>query len=120
MEKQLNVFGKELELCCNNPITGVYRDGYCNTGINDIGTHTVCAVVTDRFLKFSKTKGNDLITANPSYKFKGLKEGDKWCLCVSRWIEAYEAGYAPNLILEATNIKTLDYMSFENLLEYKA
>ena len=115
---QLNVFGKELELCCSSPITGAYRDGYCNTGINDIGTHTVCAIVTDKFLEFSKSKGNDLTTANPYYNFEGLKEGDKWCLCVSRWIEAYEAGCAPNLILEATNIKTLDYVSFEDLLEY--
>ena len=117
---QLNVFGKELELCCSSPVTGAYRDGYCNTGINDIGTHTVCAIVTDKFLEFSKSKGNDLTTANPYYNFEGLKEGDKWCLCVSRWIEAYEAGCAPNLLLEATNIKTLDYVSFENLLEYKA
>ena len=116
---QLNVFGKELELCCSSPITGAYRDGYCNTGINDIGTHTVCAIVTDKFLEFSKSKGNDLTTANPYYNFEGLKEDDKWCLCVSRWVEAYEAGCAPNLILEATNIKTLDYVSFEDLLEYK-
>lgn len=117
---QLNVFGKELELCCSSPITGAYRDGYCNTGINDIGTHTVCAIVTDKFLEFSKSKGNDLTTANPYFNFEGLKEGDRWCLCVSRWVEAYEAGCAPNLLLEATNIKTLDYVSFENLLEYKA
>jgi uncharacterized protein (DUF2237 family) len=120
LEKQLNVFSKELELCCNSPITGAYRDGYCNTGINDIGTHTVCAIVTDKFLEFSKSKGNDLTTPNPYYNFEGLKEGDKWCLCVSRWVEAYDAGCAPNLLLEATNIKTLDYVSFENLLEYKA
>ena len=117
--KQLNVFGKELELCCNSPLTGVYRDGYCNTGINDIGTHTVCAVVTEKFLLFSKSRGNDLTSDNPLYNFKGLKEGDKWCLCVSRWVEAYEAGCAPNVLLEATNIKTLDYVSFEKLLEHK-
>ena len=117
---QLNVFSEELKLCCNNPITGAYRDGYCNTGINDFGTHTVCAIVTNKFLQFSKSNGNDLITPNPYYCFKGLKEGDKWCLCVSRWVEAYRAGCAPNLHLEATNIKTLDYVSLENLLEYKA
>ena len=81
--KQLNVFKKELELCCDNPLTGAYRDGYCNTGINDIGTHTVCAIVTDKFLVFSKSRGNDLTSDNPLYNFKGLKEGDKWCLCVS-------------------------------------
>ena len=118
--KQLNVFGKELELCCSNPLTGAYRDGYCNTGFNDIGTHTVCAIVTNEFLMFSKSRGNDLTTDQPMYNFKGLKEGDKWCLCVSRWVEAYEAGCPPNLLLEATNIKTLDYVSFEKLLEFKA
>ena len=117
--KQLNVFGKELELCCSNPLTGVYRDGYCNTGVNDIGTHTVCAIVTNEFLNFSKSRGNDLMIDNPMYNFKGLKEGDKWCLCVSRWLEAYDAGCPPNLILEATNIKTLDYVSFDKLLEFK-
>ena len=117
--KQLNVFRNELELCCTNPLTGAYRDGYCNTGINDIGTHTVCAIVTEKFLLFSKSRGNDLTSDNPLYNFKGLKDGDKWCLCVSRWVEAYEAGCAPNVLLEATNIKTLDYVSFEKLLEYK-
>jgi uncharacterized protein (DUF2237 family) len=118
--KQLNVFGKQLELCCLKPLTGAYRDGYCNTSINDIGTHTVCAIVTNEFLLFSKKKGNDLTKDNPLYNFKGLKDGDKWCLCVTRWIEAYEASCAPNVILEATNIKTLDYVSFEKLLEHKA
>ena len=118
--KQLNVFGKELELCCLKPLTGAYRDGYCNTSKNDIGTHTVCAIVTNEFLLFSKKKGNDLTKDYPQYNFKGLKDGDKWCLCVTRWIEAYEAGCAPNVILEATNIKTLDYVSFEKLLEHKA
>ncbi len=117
---QLNVLGKKLELCCSNPVTGAYRDGYCNTGINDFGTHTVCAIVTNKFLQFSKSNGNDLTTPNPYYSFKGLKEGDKWCLCVSRWVEAHRAGCAPNLHLEATNIKTLDYVSLENLLKYKA
>ena len=118
--KQLNIFGKELELCCSNPLTGAYRDGYCNTGVYDIGTHTVCAIVTNEFLNFSKSRGNDLTIDNPMYNFKGLKEGDKWCLCVSRWVEAYEAGCPPNLIFEATNIKTLDYVSFDKLLEFKA
>ena len=117
---QLNVFGKKLDLCCINPITGAYRDGYCNTGIKDFGTHTVCAIVTNKFLQFSKSKGNDLTKPNPYYSFKGLKEGDKWCLCVSRWLEAHRAGCAPNLHLEATNIKTLEYVSLESLLEHKA
>ena len=118
--KQLNVFGKELELCCSNPLTGAYRDGYCNTGVIGIGAHTVCAIVTNEFLNFSKSRGNDLTIDNTMYNFKGLKEGDKWCLCVSRWVEAYEAGCPPNLIFEATNIKTLDYVSFDKLLEFKA
>ena len=116
---KLNLFGKKLETCSTNPLTGAYRNGCCETGPNDIGTHTVCAIVTDEFLEFSKKMGNDLTIDYPQYNFKGLKEGDKWCLCVSRWIEAYKAGCAPKVILEATNLKTLDYVSFETLLEYK-
>jgi uncharacterized protein (DUF2237 family) len=118
--EQLNVLGNPLVLCCTSPMTGAFRDGYCNTGANDFGTHTVCAIITDEFLQFSKTKGNDLISPNPLYNFKGLRPGDKWCLCVSRWLEAYRAGCAPLIILEATNIKTLDYISFEKLLAFKA
>ena len=118
--KQLNVFKKELELCCNNPLTGTYRDGYCNTGINDIGTHTVCAIVTDEFLLFSKKRGNDLTRDIPIYNFQGLKAGDKWCLCALRWVEAYNNGCAPKLLLESTNIRTLDFVSLEKLLEYQA
>ena len=117
--ESLNVFGKKIELCSTNPMTGFYRNGCCETGPNDYGTHTVCAIVTDEFLRFSKERGNDLSTENPEYNFKGLKNGDKWCLCVSRWIEAYEAGCAPKIILESTNIKTLEYITFEELLDYK-
>ena len=117
---QLNVFGNDLELCCLKPVTGVYRDGFCNTGNNDIGTHTVCAIVTDEFLLFSKKRGNDLTRAIPIYNFKGLKAGDKWCLCALRWVEAYNNGCAPKLLLESTNIKTLDFVSLEKLLEYQA
>ena len=116
---KLNLFGKKLEACSTNPLTGAYRNGCCETGPNDIGTHTVCAIVTDKFLEFSKKMGNDLTKDYPQYNFKGLKDGDKWCLCVSRWIEAHNAGCAPKIILEATNLKTLDYVSFETLLEYK-
>tara|TARA_Y100000816_G_scaffold176129_1_gene127007 strand:+ start:176 stop:535 length:360 start_codon:yes stop_codon:yes gene_type:complete len=116
---KLNLFGKKLEACSTNPLTGAYRNGCCETGPNDIGTHTVCAIVTDEFLEFSKKMGNDLTKDYPQYNFKGLKDGDKWCLCVSRWIEAHNAGCAPKIILEATNLKTLDYVSFETLLEYK-
>ena len=117
--ESLNVFGKKIEPCSTNPMTGFYRNGCCETGPNDYGTHTVCAIVNDEFLRFSKEKGNDLTTENPHYNFKGLKNGDKWCLCVSRWIEAYEAGCAPKIILESTNIKTLEYITFEELLDYK-
>ena len=116
---KLNLFGKKLETCSANPLTGAYRNGCCETGPNDIGTHTVCAILTDEFLEFSKKMGNDLTKDYPQYNFKGLKDGDKWCLCVSRWIEAHNAGCAPKIILEATNLKTLDYVSFETLLEYK-
>ena len=118
--EQLNVLGNPLVLCCTSPITGAFRDGYCTTGPNDFGTHTVCATITDEFLQFSKTNENALISPNPLYNFKGLRPGDKWCLCVSRWLEAYRAGCAPLVLLEATNIKTLDYISFEKLLAFKA
>ena len=116
---QLNVFGNDLELCCLKPVTGAYRDGFCNTGNNDIGTHTVCAIVSDEFLLFSKKRGNDLTIDIPTYNFKGLKAGDKWCLCALRWLEAYNNGCAPKLLLESTNIRTLDFVSLEKLLEYQ-
>ena len=106
-EKSLNVYGKPLQICGNEPITGAFRDGCCNTGPGDIGTHTVCAIVSDEFLEFSKSRGNDLTRDYPEYNFKGLKDGDRWCLCASRWVEAYEVGLAPKVILEATHIKTL-------------
>jgi hypothetical protein len=117
---QLNVFGNDLELCCLKPLTGAYRDGFCNTANNDIGTHTVCAIVTDEFLLFSKKRGNDLTRDIPIYDFKGLKSGDKWCLCALRWVEAYNSGCAPKLLLESTNIRTLDFVNLEKLLEYQA
>ena len=117
---QLNVFGNDLELCCLKPLTGVYRDGFCNTDNNDIGTHTVCAIVTDEFLLFSKKTGNDLTRDIPIYNFKGLKAGDKWCLCALRWVEAYNNGCAPKILLESTNIRTLDFVSLEKLLEHQA
>jgi hypothetical protein len=103
MEK--NIFGEPLKICCKNPMTGYFRDGLCRTEIGDTGTHTVCAVMTEDFLKFSASKGNDLITPKPYYQFPGLKVGDKWCLCVTRWIQAEKAGKAPKLILEAIHEK---------------
>lgn len=113
-----NVFGEELITCSTRPLTGFYRDGCCETGELDHGTHTVCAVLTQEFLEFSKAKGNDLITPRAEYSFPGLKEGDKWCLCVNRWMEAYQAKAAPKLVLEATNIKTLEYIPLSELVKY--
>ena len=117
MEK--NVFGEPLEICCLKPMTGYFRDGLCRTIYEDTGTHTVCAIVSDEFLEFSKSRGNDLTRDYPKYNFKGLKDGDKWCLCASRWVEAYEVGLAPKIILEATHIKTLDFISLQILENYK-
>lgn len=114
-----NVLGTALVACCFEPQTGFYRDGFCNTGPMDTGTHTVCAIMTEDFLEFSLSQGNDLITAIPHYNFPGLKPGDKWCLCASRWKQAFLAGVAPTVILEATHEKTLDIVSFESLLELK-
>jgi uncharacterized protein (DUF2237 family) len=116
MEK--NVFGEKLHICCTSPMTGYFRDGSCRTISEDTGTHTVCAVMTDEFLRFSASRGNDLITPAPHYQFPGLKAGDKWCLCVSRWIEAEKANKAPKLILEATHEKTLDYTSLDVLVKH--
>ena len=116
MEK--NIFGEPLQSCCSKPMTGYFRDGLCRTISDDTGTHTVCAIITKDFLEFSALKGNDLITPMPYYQFPGLKEGDKWCLCVSRWIEAEKEGKAPKLILEATHEKTLEYTSIDTLIKY--
>jgi len=114
----LNVFGEALLICGTAPITGAYRNGCCDTGPFDAGTHTVCAVVTDEFLQFSKSKGNDLTRAYPQYNFPGLVEGDFWCLCVSRWLEAYRAGVAPQIKLAATHQKTLEYVSLTVLTTF--
>ena len=113
-----NVFGEALEICCTKPMTGYFRDGSCRTDNEDTGTHTVCAVMTEDFLMFSASMGNDLITPIPYYQFPGLKEGDKWCLCVNRWIEAEKAGKAPKLILEATHEKTLKYTKLDLLVKH--
>lgn len=117
-EASLNVFGKPLVLCGTHPMTGAFRNGCCDTGPFDNGTHTVCAVVTEEFLHFSKSKGNDLTRAYPAYDFPGLVEGDHWCLCVSRWLEAHRAGCAPKVILSACHQKTLEYVSIETLTQY--
>lgn len=111
-----NVFGEPLISCGFDPITGFFRNGCCETGPQDLGTHTVCALVTDEFLKFSKERGNDLTTPRPEYVFPGLNPGDRWCLCVLRWLEAFHAGVAPPVILEATNEASLEYVSLDILI----
>lgn len=113
-----NVFGEPLIPCSFDPMTGFFRNGCCETGPQDLGTHTVCAVVTEAFLDYSRSRGNDLITPRPEFDFPGLKPGDRWCLCVLRWVEAYHAGYAPPVVLEATQEKSLEYVSLENLVTF--
>lgn len=113
-----NVFGEELMLCSTEPLTGYYRNGCCETGPDDLGTHTVCAIMTKEFLEFSLSRGNDLITPRPEYDFPGLVPGDRWCLCASRWVEAYRAGVAPKIELEASHEKTLEYVSLEELVKF--
>ena len=118
-QKQLNVLGTDLEVCGTDPMTGFFRDGCCNTGNDDVGTHTVCVIVTDEFLEFSKRKGNDLSTPVPQYGFEGLNDGDSWCLCALRWEEAKLAGFAPRVKLTATNRKTLEFVDLDNLKEHQ-
>ncbi len=113
-----NLFGTDLKPCCFDPLTGFYRDGSCNTGSEDVGMHTVCAKVTDEFLSFSKSRGNDLSTPVPEFNFRGLKSGDKWCLCLLRWIEALESGMAPLIDMEATHISVLEHVELETLKKY--
>ena len=113
----MNVLGTKLELCSLKPLTGWLRNGYCTIDQLDTGFHTVCSRVTREFLQFTRSRGNDLIT--PRAGFPGLKEGDFWCLCASRWLEAYRAGVAPPVKLEATNIETLKVIPLETLLQYR-
>jgi hypothetical protein len=110
-----NVLGTDLEPCSADPLTGFYRDGCCNTGGEDLGVHTVCARMTDEFLRFSAQAGNDLSTPNPGFGFGGLKAGDQWCLCASRWTEALAAGAAPPVVLAATHMATLEYATLDEL-----
>lgn len=112
---KLNVLNEPLQLCCTNPVTGYFRNGFCQTDDKDYGRHIVCAIITKEFLEFTLTKGNDLITPRPEYKFNGLKPGDRWCLCILRWKEALIAGCAPPVILESTEIKALDFVSLAQL-----
>jgi uncharacterized protein len=115
-----NVLGGELYDCSIDPMTGWMRDGCCNTDAGDAGVHTVCAVMSAEFLAFSKTVGNDLSTPMPDHGFGGLKPGDRWCLCASRWVEALEAGVAPKVVLEATHARTLEWAALSDLKAHRA
>jgi uncharacterized protein len=118
MAKARNVLNGPLQPCNTDPMTGFYRNGCCDTGAGDIGIHVVCAEMTAEFLAFSVARGNDLVTPVPDFGFPGLRPGDRWCLCVERWKEAYEAGVAPPVILEATHMSALEFVSLEELREH--
>jgi len=114
----LNVLGEDLELCSGDPVTGFYRDGCCNTGADDVGLHVVCARMTEAFLEFSKASGNDLSTPHPDTGFPGLVPGDRWCLCASRWKEAFDAGVAPSVILAPTHASVLEWVGMGELRQH--
>ena len=114
-DRPLNVLGSPLQACSFDPLTGFMRTGCCETGPDDLGSHTVCARVTREFLDFSLLRGNDLVTPRPQWRFAGLKPGDRWCLCASRWLQAYHAGHAPPVRLAATNLKATEIVP-RNLL----
>ena len=113
-----NVFGGDLDTCSLAPVTGFIRNGCCDSGPEDIGSHTVCAVMTAEFLEFSRARGNDLSTPVPEFGFPGLKPGDRWCLCAPRWQEAFEAGQAPRVVLRATHEGALQFCSLADLKRY--
>jgi len=113
-----NVLGGELAVCSLQPRTGYFRNGCCETGAGDFGVHVVCIEATAEFLAFSKMRGNDLSTPIPEYQFPGIKPGDRWCLCAERWQEAFEAGQAPDVVLEATHMAALEFVALEDLREY--
>jgi uncharacterized protein (DUF2237 family) len=118
MFPNVNVLGGELEPCGNDPVTGFFRDGCCSTGSEDLGSHTVCAVMTAPFLEQQRAIGNDLITPMPAYQFPGLEPGDRWCVVAVRWFEAYEAGVAAPVVLAATHARALDVIPLEALREH--
>lgn len=115
MSKAKNVLGTPMQMCSEDPMTGFYRTGCCDTGREDVGLHIVCTQVTAEFLEFSKSVGNDLSTPVPEYGFPGLKPGNRWCLCALRWKEAWQAGQAPPVVLDATHISTLEFIDLEVL-----
>ena len=114
-QAQRSVLGEPLLSCSQAPLTGFYRTGCCETGADDAGSHTVCILATAEFLAFSKSAGNDLSTPIPEYGFPGIKPGDRWCLCAARWLEALEAGWSPQVILEATNQRALEILDLDDL-----
>lgn len=120
MDTSVNVLGGRLELCSNDPKTGFFRDGHCNTCAEDRGSHTVCALMTAEFLAFSKYVGNDLSTPRPEFGFAGLNPGDQWCLCASRFLQAHDEGCAPKVRLEATHARALDIVPLEVLKQHAA
>ena len=113
-----NALGTELQLCSLDPKTGYLRDGHCRTRPDDLGSHVVCARVTGQFLAFSRAQGNDLVTPVPAHGFPGLRDGDRWCLCAMRWLEAHEAGVAPPVFVQATHERVLQLVSLDDLLPY--
>ena len=117
-KESINVFGTQLETCCNDPKTGFFRNGLCDTCKEDIGVHTVCILATEKFLNFSKSAGKDLSTPRPELQFPGVKPGDRWCLCAIRWKEAYDKGMAPPVFLESTHIETLKLVDLNLLQQY--
>ncbi len=118
--RQLNVFGEALQACSLQPLTGWNRNGCCETDIHDVGSHTVCALLTDEFLEFSRARGNDLSTPKPEFQFPGLKAGDQWCLCAARWLEAWQAGCAPRVKLKATHQRALQIIDLAVLKPHAA
>ncbi len=118
MDESINVLGEALVMCGDDPMTGFFRDGKCNTCAEDLGSHTVCVEVSTEFLEFSRFRGNDLSTPVPEYDFKGLKEGDSWCLCAARWLEAYENGMAPRVHLTRTHVRALEIVPIELLKQF--
>ncbi len=118
MDLSLNVYGEPLDACSEDPLTGFFRDGCCNTDEQDLGSHTVCIQVTREFLQFSKSRGNDLSTPRPEMDFPGLRPGDRWCLCAARWVEAYRHGTAPRVYLRRTHQRALEIVPLNLLRKY--
>jgi uncharacterized protein (DUF2237 family) len=119
MFDSINVLGEKLESCCENPKTGFFRDGFCNTDYEDSGLHTVCIIATQEFLAYSKAVGNDIGSPMPEYDFPGIRPGNKWCLCAGRWLEAYRDGKAPPVVLESTHEETLAVIPLDFMKEFQ-